>query len=231
MPTQTETNAITPRQLDVLMRIEAFQTSRCYSATIGELAETLNVSRATVFEHVAALREKNLIAKSNGKARCLQLTARGNRFIEKARRLESESTEPDAPTTFATDDGWMLAGRVCAGYGIEAVETPQTFSMAAIFGQGLGLFVLEVVGSSMKDAGIFDGDYIICRPAATAENGQIVVALLEGRMATLKRFYKDSKAIRLQPANDAFEPMLARDCTIQAVVTGVIRKFQRDRGF
>lgn len=216
---------ITPRQLDVLTRIEAFQSSRCYSATIGELAAALNVSRPTVFEHIAALREKDLILQSNGKARCLRLTAQGKRFIDTVRRLESDPAYPNETPPASEENVWTLAGRVCAGYGIEAIEEPQAFSMGEVFGEGIGLFVLRVVGSSMKDAGIFDGDYIVCRPSAVAENGQIVVALLDGQTATLKRFYQDRRAIRLQPANDAFEPILATDCAIRAVVTGVIRKF------
>ena len=216
--------SITPRQLEVLIRIGAFQNSRCYSATIAELAAALNVSRPTVFEHVAALREKNMIAQSNGKARCLRLTPAGKRLIDTARRLDDETNASDESLTGPADGGWMLAGRVCAGYGIEAIEEPSVFSMTTLFSPGEGLFVLQVIGRSMKDAGIWDGDYIICRPASTAENGQIVVALLDGQTATLKRFFRDRRAIRLQPANDAFEPILAADCSIRAIVTGVIRR-------
>ncbi len=217
MPPQAQIAPITPRQFDVLNRIETFLNSRCYSATIGELAEALNVSRPTVFEHIAALREKNLIAQSSGKARCLQLTPQGRQLIAAARRRKEVALPQDT-------DGWTLLGRVSAGYGIEAIETPQAFSIASLFERQQGVFVLRVCGSSMKDAGILDGDYIVCRPSATAENGQIVVALLDGRNATLKRFYKDSRSIRLQPANDAFEPIFPADCTIHAVVAGVIRK-------
>lgn len=224
MPRIAERIAITPRQLSVLTQIETFQNSRCYSATIGELAAALNVSRPTVFEHIAALREKKLIAQSSGRARCLQLTAQGKHLIDTARRLESASDYGEAASTERADEGWILAGRVCAGYGIEAVEEPQPFTMTSLFGGQEGQFVLEVTGNSMKDAGILDGDYIVCRPSATAENGQIVVALLEGQTATVKRFFRDQKAIRLQPANDAFEPIFATDCVIRAVVTGVIRK-------
>ena len=223
MSAMTATVDITPRQLNVLEKIECFQNSRCYSATIGELAEALNVSRATVFEHVAALRKKNLVPQSNGRARCLRLTAQGKRLTDRVRRLESISGAAEMPLPPA-EEGWILAGRVCAGYGIEAIEEPQPFSMGALFGAGDGQFVLAVVGSSMQGAGIFDGDYIICRSSSVAENGQIVVALLEGDIATLKRFYKDRRAVRLQPANDAFEPILATHCAIRAIVVGVIRK-------
>lgn len=224
MPPKTLAATITPRQLAVLNRIEAFQRSRCYSATIGELATALNISRPTVFEHIAALREKKLVTQSSGKARCLQLTEQGRRFIAAARRRNSPACSDVQRTPVNDGSDWLLAGRVCAGYGIEAVEDPQPFSVGSLFGRQEGVFVLKVSGSSMKDAGIFDGDYIVCRPADTAENGQIVVALLDGCKATLKRFYKDPRGVRLQPANDAFEPILAADCAIRAVVAGVMRR-------
>ena len=224
MPQTAEPITITPRQLEVLTHIEAFQNSRCYSATMEELAAALNVSRPTVFEHIAALREKKLITQSNGRARCLHLTAHGKHLIDKARQHEVENDDLDEPPLRQPDDEWTLAGCVCAGYGIEAIEEPQPFSVTSLFTPGEGLFVLQVTGSSMKDAGIFNGDYIVCRSSATAENGQIVVALLNGQTATLKRFFRDRHAIRLQPANDAFEPILATDCRIRAVVVGVIRK-------
>ena len=149
---------ITPRQLEVLTQIEAFHSSRCYSATIGELAEALKLSRPTVFEHIAALREKNMVAPSNGKARCLQLTARGKRVIATVRRLEAEAECPDETPAAGNGERRLLAGRVSAGYGIEAIEEPQPFLMGSVFGCEEGQFVLQVVGSSMKDAGILDGD-------------------------------------------------------------------------
>lgn len=112
-----------------------------------------------------------------------------------------------------------------AGYGIEAVEEKEAFSLRNVFGSRQELFVLRVCGQSMIGAGIYDGDYIICRSAQTAENGQIVVVLLDGQNATLKRFYKDRTAARLMPANDAFEPIFSDCCQIQAVAVGIIRRF------
>ena len=224
MPKNTVQSDITPRQLDVLAQIEAFQRNRCYSATIAEVAEALSLSRPSVFEHIAALREKKLVAQSNGRARSLQLTAKGKRLIDTARQLESQCATRRGGEQEPPDDCWRLAGSVCAGYGIEAVENPQPFSVQSLLGCGRGEFFLQVVGSSMVDAGIFDGDFVVCRPAAVAENGQIVVALLDGQTATLKRFYKDRNAIRLQPANDAFEPVIASDCMVRAIVTGVVRR-------
>jgi repressor LexA len=210
---------ITPKQLQVLRQISSFQKNRCYSATIGELAQALGISRPTAFEHIAALREKNLLAKSTGRARCLRLSASGAKLLKQADRCE-----PDTITNCG--EGIYLRGCVSAGYGIDAIEDNQPFSLGEVFGNRGDLFALQVRGQSMTGAGIKDGDYVICRQAATADNGQLVVALLDnGENATLKRFFKDTDSVRLQPENDAFEPILSRHCRIQAVVVGLVRHF------
>jgi len=218
--TATITNtSITPKQLQVLRQISSFQRNRCYSATIGELAQAIGISRPTAYEHIAALREKNLLSRSTGRARCLRLTARGVKLLKQA--------EHSAPVCDETEHGSIyLRGRVCAGYGIDAIEEHQPFSLGDVFGNRGDLFALQVRGQSMTGAGIHDGDYVICRHTESADNGQLVVALLDdGENATLKRFYRDKDAIRLQPENDAFEPILSRHCRIRAVVVGLVRHF------
>ncbi|MBL7215149.1 MAG: repressor LexA [Phycisphaerae bacterium] len=210
---------ITPKQLQVLQQIGTFQQNQCYLATIGELAQTLNVSRATAYEHIAALREKKLLAQSTGKARCLKLTDRGEKLLEQSVQFERNSETPAL-------EGIYLRGRVSAGYGIDAIEESQPFSLGEVFGNRGDVFALRVCGKSMTGAGINDGDYVICKHAATADNGQLVIVLLDnGENATLKRFFKDAAVVRLQPENDAFEPILSRNCQIQAVVVGVVRHF------
>ena len=218
---------ITPKQLQVLQQIGSFQQNQCYSATIGELAQALRISRATAYEHIAALREKNLLAASTGKARCLKLAANGERLLEAALQ-NAENAEQANFTPFADEssDGITLRGRVCAGYGIDAIEESETFSLGQVFGTRGDVFALEVSGNSMTGAGINDGDYVMCRQATTADNGQLVIALLDdGENATVKRFFKDERAIRLQPENDAFEPIFSKDCRVQAIVVGVVRQF------
>lgn len=218
-PTISPQSAVTPKQLQVLLQIGNFQKNRCYFATIGELAQTLRISRATAYEHIAALREKKLLAQSTGKARCLKLTASGARLLEQAAECEPAFDKPHGSDI-------TLRGRVSAGYGIDAIEENRPFSLSEVYGDRGDLFALQVCGRSMIDAGICDGDYVICRQAATAENGQLVVALLDdGENATLKRFFRDKDAVRLQPENDAFEPILSRHCRIQAVVVGLVRRF------
>lgn len=223
---------LTPRQIEVLRFIAQFRRRHHYSATIGEVAQALQLSRTTAFEHVEALRAKDLLTEPEiqpeGKrrpVRCLELTARAKRFLAQLqcseRQLQSSET---TPANLPLEPNRLpLLGTVNAGYGIMAEQTDQEFSLAERFGPG-ELFILRVEGSSMVQAGIFDKDYLICRYAQTAVNGQLVVAELPDGKKTVKRFFKDQHAVRLQPANDSFEPIIAQDCRICAIVVGLIRK-------
>ncbi len=218
---------ITPKQLVVLRQIGNFQKNRCYSATIGELAHALGISRTTAYEHIAALREKKLLTASTGKARCSKLTGGGVKLLKQASQLEKKSTlQLSSRVEDLASEGIYLRGCVSAGYGIDAIESQEPFSLGDVFGNRGDVFALQVRGNSMIDAGIHDGDYVMCRQADAAQNGQLVIALLDdGENATVKRFFKDANAVRLQPENDAFEPILSTHCRIQAVVVGVVRQF------
>jgi repressor LexA len=116
-----------------------------------------------------------------------------------------------------------LLGKIAAGQPLEAIEDEQTLTVSDFFKSDNSTFALQVTGESMKDEGIFDGDYVICRQADTARNGQLVVAIVDKDNATLKRFYKERDCIRLQPANSDFEPIYTKNCRIQAVAVGLIR--------
>ena len=214
---------ITPKQLETLQQVETFLRSQCYSATIGELAAALDISRTTTYEHIAALREKGLLVRSTGKARCLRLTRAGERLLEQARQFEVAQSEEILENDAAK--GVFLRGRVSAGYGIEAIEEKVPFSLSETFGSTDNIFILQVSGQSMVDAGIGDGDFVICRSAQTADNGQIVIAMLDDEQATMKRFFKDKRAARLMPENDAFEPIYSTTCRIQAIVIGAVKQF------
>jgi repressor LexA len=206
---------ITPKQLAVLRVISTYTTRHGYSPTFEELSSALGITRPTAFEHIASLREKNLIKQSLGKARCLHLTVSAKRLLE---------NQPARASNTKPFNSISLLGRVSAGYGIEAIEDKQTFGLSELFGRVDALFSLQVKGQSMVDAGIYDGDYIICRSSQTAENGQLVVAIVDEQNATVKRFFKDARYVRLQPENDAFKPILSKDCKIQAVVVGLVRR-------
>jgi repressor LexA len=121
-----------------------------------------------------------------------------------------------------------LLGRIAAGQPVEAIPNPETFSFGDFTGGKSGVFVLRVKGDSMIDDHICDGDYILVEGAQTAANGEIVVALIEGTDATLKRFFREGNGnVRLQPANAQMDAIVlpARDVKIQGRVIGVLRKY------
>jgi repressor LexA len=176
-----------------------------------ELADELGVSKVTVFEHIEALIKKGAIIRQPNKARSLEI----NRDFP----LPDESRNTRMP----------LVGTIAAGMPIEAIEERQFLDLEELFISARGgksdRFVLKVRGDSMIEDHIQEGDFVVCRSTRSAQNGQIVVALLDNGEATLKRFYKEGRKIRLQPANPAFEPIWVDDVKIQGVVIGVVRCF------
>lgn len=211
-------DGLTPKQLQVLRHIADFQGSRCYSPTIADLATALSLSRSTVFEHLGELQRKSLLTTSPGRARSLKLTPRGRRVLESAPLETPDTIEPES-------GGVPLLGRVAAGRPVEAIENRDNLSLQSCFGSGDELFALRVSGDSMIDEDIQPGDYVICRRADRAQNGQLVVALIDEGEATLKRFYRETDRVRLQPANSRYEPIYSDNCRIEAVVLGLVRKY------
>ena len=124
----------------------------------------------------------------------------------------------------AVPPGIPLVGRVAAGLPVEAVENKDYLSIESCFGNTGDIFALEVKGDSMVGENIREGDYVICKKTATASNGQLVVAIVDNEDATLKRFYKENNLVRLQPANDSYEPIYSDNCRIEGVVIGLVRK-------
>ena len=205
---------ITPRQLAVLRLIAQFEGSQCYSPTIAELADELGVSRTTVFEHITELRKKELLTSSTGRARCSTLTRKASRLLRAERDARESAAGEEVP----------LLGRVAAGVPIEAIEDKQQLSIKGMFGSREDIFSLEVDGDSMIEEGIETGDYVICRHAKVAENGQMVVAIVDDENATLKRFYREGGRVRLEASNPAYEPIYTNNCRVQAIVVGHIRR-------
>ncbi|MCB9866859.1 MAG: transcriptional repressor LexA [Phycisphaerales bacterium] len=199
------TRQITPRQLEILTRIRDHQRSHGYSPTMQELADALGISKVTVFEHVDTLVRKGLLRRSAHRARSLEVTG--------------AAQFPDERPTLLP-----LVGRIAAGLPLEAVENPETLDLEEVFASNADTFVLRVRGDSMIDEQIRDGDYVVVERRNTARNGDTVVALLPDGEATLKTFYREKDRIRLQPANDAFEPIYADRVDIQGIVIGVIRR-------
>jgi len=205
---------LTPKQLHILTRIRDIRLSRGYSPTMQELADELKVSKVTVFEHVEALIKKGALIRKPNKARSLEVSPEAG--------LPDETRNSRLP----------LVGTIAAGLPIEAVEDREHLDLEELFTRSTAkqgdTFVLKVRGDSMIDEQIRDGDFVICEQRTTYRNGQTVVALLDNGEATLKKFYKERNGrIRLQPANDSFEPIYAdpQDVVIQGLVVGVVRAY------
>lgn len=198
---------LTPKQLRVLDYIREQRESNGFSPTMQEIADHLGVSKVTVFEHIEALIAKGALVRDPNKARSLSLPA-----------------EDDSELAFP------LVGRIAAGYPIEKYPQSEEIHLGEIFGPRRGrhgeMFALQVEGESMRDEGIFDGDYVIVEKRDTARDGERVVAILPDGESTLKTLYRQPDGtIRLQPANPAFDPIVVRECRIQGVVIGVLRRY------
>ena len=207
---------LTPRQRQILEAISASQHSCGYSPTMAELARTFDLSRSTVFEHMRELRAKGLLVTCPGKARSSRLTFPGQELLD---RIGSNEGDPTDRVT-----GIPLMGQVAAGQPLEAIEDRQELSWHVLFGSDEGLFSLQVAGDSMIEEGIRPGDYVICRRTCVAHDGDLVVALIHGEEATLKRFYREAQRVRLEPANARYAPIYTDDCQIEAVVVGLLRQ-------
>jgi repressor LexA len=205
--------AITKRQRQVYDFIHHFVQSNGYSPSFEEIGDGLGLSSlATVHKHISNLEKKGLLRRDYNRSRSIDvLPVRGMLKRQAAKAAEA---------------GLPLLGRIAAGQPIEAVETPETISLGDIT-RSKEVFVLQVKGMSMKDEHIVDGDYVLVEKASTAPDGEIVVALVEGTDATLKRIYREGAKIRLQPSNEAMPPIIvpAKSVQIQGRVIGVLRKY------
>jgi len=208
---------LTPRQLQLLNVITSSLDSRCYSPTIAELADELGISRSTVFEHIAEMRKKNLLRASQGRARSLRPTLRAQKLLSRIAAGISVGQDTRSKSI-------RLAGCVAAGSPLHAIENRDFLSLESYFAIDDNTFALEVRGDSMIDDNIHDGDYVVCQRRSVAESGQLVVAIVDNENATLKRFFKEDSRVRLDPANDQYEPIYSDNCRIEAVVVGLVRK-------
>lgn len=201
-----DASCLTPRQIEILTLIRDGRRANGYSPTLQELADELDISKITVFEHVEALLKKRKLTRRSNKARSLALTS-------------SVRLPDDRPTLL------RVVGRIAAGRPIEAVESAETIDLEELFSSRHPVAVLEVQGDSMIDEHIRDGDLVVYEQRSNPRNGDTVVALLDGEEATLKKFFREKNRIRLQPANPKYRPIYTRDVEIQGVVIGVMRRY------
>jgi len=198
---------LTKKQSDILQFITAYLTEHGYPPSYQEIADHFRLSsRATVHEHIQALRKKGYVAFKEGVKRSLEPT---KKFID-----------------FAKSVFLPLVGTITAGQPIHAIEEQETIAIPAeLVKDPMNTFVLLVRGESMIEEGIFDGDHVIVQRNPSPKNGDVVVALLHNEYATLKKFFRETGRIRLQPANSRLKPIYVKDVIIQGVVKAVIRKF------
>lgn len=179
--------------------------------TLREIADAIGVSSlATVHEHLATLVTKGLIKRTSGRVRAIDLTGPVN--------FSGEGMEVP------------ILGFIAAGAPIEPYTDPNaTMAVPPSFvSKKKRVYVLQVRGESMIDEQIRDGDYVIIEQDEEAKNGEIVVALLDNGMATLKRFFREATRIRLEPANAKMSPIFVKNVRIQGKVVGLIRRYGRN---
>jgi repressor LexA len=205
---------LTKRQKEVLDFLVGFSNKHGYSPSFEEIARALRLtSLATVHKHISTLERKGFVRRGYNQSRSIEVMQLPKPIREQV--LERHSVE------------LPMAGRIAAGRPLEAVEQGETFSLGE-FARAQGSFVLQVKGSSMIDDHILDGDFVVIEPTQVANPGEVVVALVDGDEATLKRFYREPGGkVRLQPANSEMRPIVlpAACVQIQGRVVGVLRKY------
>jgi repressor LexA len=238
--------ALTRRQKQVFDFLITFISGHGYSPSFEEIGAGLGLSSlATVHKHLQTLERKGFIRRGYNQSRSVEVVA-----VPASVPFAKTAVQPFGRRKSAADEGgahrpsvlapvptpalvlgnmeFPLLGRIAAGQPVEAIPNAETFSFGDFTRGRSSLFVLRVKGDSMIDDHICNGDYILVEGAQTADNGDIVVALIEGTDATLKRFFRETNGtVRLQPANAEMEPIVvsARDVKIQGRVVGVLRKY------
>jgi repressor LexA len=197
---------LTKRQQEIFDFVKRYVSEHGYPPTVRDIGKAIGLtSSSTVHAHLANLEKLGVLKRDPTKPRALEV------LVNKARGAVAPG-------------GLPLVGQVAAGSPVLAEENIEEYvAVPEIAGGDQGEFVLEVKGDSMINAGILEGDHVIVRKQDTAENGEIVVALV-GEEATVKRFFREEQYVRLQPENEALEPILTRDVRLLGRVVGVCRR-------
>lgn len=198
--------ALTKRQHEILEFYRGYTAENGYSPTLEEAAQHFGVNKVTIFGHVSELERKGVMVRS----------AKGvSRGMLVAERESDASSGPSV----------TILGRIAAGAPIEAIEAPERLELADLVPKDRDVYALRVSGTSMIEDGIHDGDLVLVERRNHALNGEMVVAVLPGEEATLKRLYRENGGYRLQPANSQLRPVWVDQLEIRGVVIGVVRRF------
>ena len=207
---------LTKRQQEIFDFIKKYSARYGYPPTVRDIGKAVGLaSSSTVHAHLANLEKAGLLRRDPSKPRAIELL---DRAIEGVR-----DTAGSAVRSVVGGGGLPVVGQVAAGAPVLAEENIEdTIAVPAEAGGESGQFVLRVKGDSMIEAGILEGDYVVVREQETADDGEIVVALV-GEEATVKTFYRESDHVRLQPENPTLEPIRTRDVQILGRVVGLFR--------
>lgn len=204
---------LTEKQIRVLRYFRDYRRERGIAPTLDEAAQALGVSKITIHEHLNQLTRKGAIHRDRAKARAVAILHDPDAENE----VGPASSVPTLP----------LVGMIAAGRPIEALEDRQEIPLTDLVPTGDRFYLLRVRGKSMIEDHIDDGDLVVVERRETANDGDIVVAILEDEEATLKRFYRETNGmIRLQPANATMEPIFTSRVQLRGVVRGVVRRFR-----
>lgn len=197
-----------PRQRQILNFIKQYIRKFGYAPTLNEIAAEVRLSSlSTIHEHLVTLEKKGVIRRPKGRPRSIEIT--------------DEEIQPSSGVSLP------ILGYIAAGKPIEAYDEKGAklqVSTTMISGRS-SAYVLQVKGDSMVDDGILDGDFVVVEATTAVNDGDIVIALLQNGLSTLKRFFKEATRVRLEPANAKMEPIYVNNVTIQGKVVGVLRKY------
>jgi repressor LexA len=200
---------LTKRQQEIFDFIKKYSAKYGYPPTVRDIGKAVGLaSSSTVHAHLANLEKIGLLRRDPSKPRALEMLDRAAEGVK----------------SLVQPNGLPLVGHVAAGQPVLAEENIEDYvDVPAVAGGEEGEYLLRVRGESMKNAGILEGDFVVVRPQETAQDGDIVVALV-GEEATVKRFFKENDHVRLQPENPAMEPIRSKEVRVLGQVVGVLRK-------
>ena len=200
---------LTKRQQEIFDFIKKYSAKYGYPPTVRDIGKAVGLaSSSTVHAHLANLEKIGLLRRDPSKPRALELLDRAAEGVK----------------SLVQPNGLPLVGHVAAGQPVLAEENIEDYvDVPAVAGGEEGEYLLRVRGDSMKNAGILEGDFVVVRPQETAQDNDIVVALV-GEEATVKRFFRENDHVRLQPENPAMEPIRSKEVRVLGQVVGVLRK-------
>ena len=207
---------LTSKQLEVLRFYRDYFQAHGIAPTLEEAARAFKVSKITIFEHLGHLEKKGAIRRDRGLSRAVAVLHDPDAQRASASPARAEARPASLP----------ILGSIAAGRPIEAIEEREDIALVDLIPADDRHYLLRVKGKSMIEDHIDHNDLVVVERRETARNGEIVVAIVDGEEATLKRFFREGDRVRLQPANSEMQPTFPKKLEIRGIVKGVIRRFR-----